>query len=366
MDIENLFARIGEGECLCLLPIGRVHLKAPILLTPKISLHPANSFSPETFRVVGWPKYDFDEMERRYGVDLGDGMRTVTVEGSDLNWFKSAATGIDLPEFFGSALIALSFVIDWNAFFDPTSHEAHLEMLGRAMAEAEAVFDLVRFERCNLSTPQTLPGRVGLLEGTSFCSGLFYAPRDHESYIIGGEIVGHQLLKGIGLDLFGVGSVPIIGTGNVGYIARHGLRLFSEAMEAVTETSKFVQMMSLLEFLANPEDYISMQKVKGLIARHAARDRADYDAIIKDFFYLTSDKTEDKGKNNGLRHNIVHCGKRLEDLTTTKQRADIFRRLERYAGVPLKDFIVHSNGNWAEIDGLRTQAGIRLGIENAK
>ena len=43
--------------------------------------------------------------------------------------------------------------------------------------------------------------------------------------------------------------------GEVGAVARHALRMYSEVLEASTETSRFIQMMTLIEFLAAPNDF---------------------------------------------------------------------------------------------------------------
>src|SRR5690606_5597682 len=115
--------------------------------------------------------------------------------------------------------------------------------------------DLVRFENCKMGLADHLPGRAGLLGDTGFCAGLFYAPEDHESYIIAGKVLTHQVVAGIGLDLTGAPMVRPVGEGEIGSVARHALRLYSEALEAATDTSRFVQLLSLIEFLAAPEDY---------------------------------------------------------------------------------------------------------------
>ncbi|HEX8238369.1 MAG TPA: hypothetical protein VF574_01370 [Allosphingosinicella sp.] len=348
--MQLLHDLMGSGEAgkrLCLLPISRVLAEEPAWLSEGVAIFPPESLAPQALRVVSWPSREMQEMLRR--------------GGGDLHWGKSAATGIDLPEFFGSALLGFHVRMDWKAFLRPSSHEAHLDMLAAAMAEVESVLDVVRFEMCNPWLPQTLPGRAGLLNDSGFCAGLFYSAEDHESYIIAGQVATHQLICGIGLDLSGV-TVEPVGSGEVGSIVRHGLRLYSEAMEAATETSRFVQMLSLIEFLADPGEFTKMATAKRLIARHAARDRAEYDAILEDFRYLTSEGKTADGANRGLRHNIVHCGQRLEDLATPEERKAIFRRLAGYAGAALEDMRRHEHEEWEAVERLRDAAGTRLGL----
>lgn len=354
--LYELIQTLAPAESLCLLPIDRVLLEAPAWISEVVAVFPRESVSPEWLRVVGWP-------ERDYQQTLGRGSAGgILLSGDALHWSKSGATRIDLPDFFGSALLALPVKLDWDAFLNPASHEAHLDMLASAMANAEATMDLVRFEHCNPWTPQKLPGRAGLLQGSSFCTGLFYAPEDHESYIIGGQILTHQVIAGVGLDLTGPVMVQSLGDGEVGSIAAHALRMYSEALEAGNETSRFVQMMSLIEFLAAPDEYLPMKKVKRLIARQISRDRADYDKILQDFLYLTSEGGSAKGPKQGLRHNIIHCGKRLEDLADKIERVAIFKRLAHYAGASIHVLRRHSDEDWDAIEALRAAAVTRLGL----
>ena len=354
--IHEMLNMVAPGERLCLLPLGRSLVEEADWISEEVAVFPPNALTGNTLRTVGWPEFDYQRTLGRDGA--------VVLKGDDLHWGKSGATRIDLPAFFGSALLALPVAMDWDAFLIPASHEAHLEMLGTAMDKAERIMDLVRFEHCNLWTQAKLPGRAGLLGDTTFCAGLFYAPEDHESYIIAGQIIAHQVIIGVGLDMTGAVMVRPTGDGEVGAVARHALRMYSEALEAATETSRFVQMMALIEFLAAPDDYLSMKRAKRMIARQVARDRPDYDAILQDFFYLTSEGGPAKGAKQGLRHNIVHLGKRLEDLADSAEREAIFRRLARYAGITIEQLRHHSyNGaDWSVVEALRGAAIGRLGL----
>jgi len=199
------------------------------------------------------------------------------------------------------------------------------------------------------------------LQDSGFCAGLFYAPEDHESYIIAGEILTHQIVAGIGLDVTGPLKVSRPGNGEVGSIAAHALRMYSEALEAANETSRFVQLMSLIEFLAVPDEFVTMKEAKKLIARQIARNQADYDEIVQDFLYLSSEGGSSKEPKRGLRHNIVHCGKRLEDLADKTERIAVFKRLARYVGATIEVLLDHGDEDWGAIETLRSVAMAELG-----
>lgn len=359
--LYRLIKTLEAGRQLCLLPIARVLVEEPAWISETMAIFPPNSITRDDLRVVDWPRLNFERTLARQAVGYNAGLRETELSGDALHWAKSGATGVDLPEFFESALLALPVALNWDAFLCPPNHESHLEMLSSAMADAEVILDLIRFEHCDLWTLQKLPGRAGLLQRSSFCAGLFYAPEDHESYIIAGQILTHEVIAGIGLDMSGVNVRPLR-NGEVGLICRHALRMYSEALEAGGETSRFVHMMLLLEFLAQPDGYLKMEKVGHQIARQVARDRADYDAINKDFLYLTSEGRSAKGPNRGLRHNIVHCGKRLEDLADKSERVAIFQRLARYACGSIELMRAHSEHPWDAIKELRVAAATRLGL----
>jgi hypothetical protein len=351
----ELIETCGPGDRLCFLPISRVLVETAGWLAPGIALFPPDAIAAEELRVVEWPARSFEQLMR------GTDGSAIALSGDALHWAKSAATNIDLPEFFSSALLGFKSRLDWDGFLMPKSHEAHLDMLRTEMEMCERIFDLVRFEQCNLWTPQKLPGRAGLLQNTTYSAGMFYSPEDHESYLIAGEVATHQLLLGIGTDMSGVFVAPL-GSGELGALAAHALRLYSEALEATSETSKFVQLMAMIEFLADPNDYTKMQDAKKAIGRQIATDRAHYEAIQQDFFRLATEPGPVHIPKQGLRHNIVHFGKRIEDLTTPEERKAIFHRLARYVGVPIQQMIERSGEAWSSIEAIREEAKLRLGL----
>lgn len=339
--------QLEAGQALCLLPLGRVLVDRPKRLSDTLMLYPPNFFEPEDLRVVSYPGHELREIERRH-------------HGVSLPWGQSAATGLQLEPFLGSALLALPINLDWETFYTPPTHAVHLEMISGAAAKAEVVLDLVRFCYCRMDLPDTLPGPAGYLAEQGFSAGLFYSLANHESYVIAGQIITHAMVFGLGLDMDSVSPVNRPEGGEVGNLARHGLRLYSGALVAPDDTAKFMQLMVLLEFLSDPDRYQVMQKVKKPIARHVARDRADYDSIIADFRILTSDGST---PNRGLRHNIVHLGKQLEDLLGTEERKAVLKRLDRYASVTLEHLIERGDADWKTILDYRQERGMALGLK---
>jgi hypothetical protein len=340
-------AQLEAGQALCLLPLGRVLVEQPTRLSDTLMLYPPKFFGPDDLRVVSYPAHELREIERRR-------------HGDSLPRGQNAATGLELEPFLGSALLALPVDLDWKSFYAPPTHAVHLAMISGAAAKAEIVLDLVRFYYCCMDLPDTLPGPAGYLADQGFSAGLFYSLANHESYVIAGQIITHAVVFGLGLDMDSVSQVNRPEGGEVGNLALHGLRLYSAALVAPDDTAKFMQLIVLLEFLSDPDRYQVMQKAKKSIARHVARDRTDYDTIIADFRLLTSD---DSTPNRGLRHNIVHLGKQLEDLLGTEERKAVLKRLDRYVSVTLEDFIERGDAGWKTILDYRQDRGLALGLE---
>ncbi|WP_412550692.1 hypothetical protein [Shimia sp. MIT910701] len=356
--IRYFLQRLKGGAKLCLLPISRLHTEQIIPVSSDVVIYPAGSLSADDFNLVWWPSFGYDEICRRNKVSAN----LVSVEGNDLHWIKSAATLIDRDTLFDSTIIAVLVDLDWGEFLEPPAHEFHLECLRKAIAIAETHMDLIKFRYCNPKVPETFPGTSGYHSGSGFTSGVFYTLRDNESYLISGEIVSTTLVRGLGLELDSSSSADQLGDGQVGKIAKHALRLYSEALIAPTETMKFVQLMNLIEYIASPFEYMKMANVKKKIAYHVAKDRDGYQEIIEDFKLLTSEPGSANGPNNGLRHNIVHLGKNIEQLTGPAQRSEIFGRMISYTSIPIHDLIKFSGENWDAIDGYRMEMKQSLGV----
>ncbi|MFN3311942.1 MAG: hypothetical protein ACK46Q_00530 [Hyphomonas sp.] len=356
--IQHFFDGLQLGSYLCLLPVDKLHCEQIIELSDDFVLYPAGSLSADDLNLVWWPSYGYQEICGKNTVSEG----LVSVSGDDLHWIKSAATGIDRDELFSGALIAFLVELDWDRFLKPPSHEFHLECIQRASNKAEMAMDLVRLNYCNPMVIQTFPNTAGFHGKSGFTAGLFYTVSDNEAYLISGEIVPSVLVRGLGLELDQFVCLEPVHDGQVGLIARHALRLYSNALTSSTETLKFIQLMNLIEYIASPFTYMKMADVKKQIARHVARNLGEYDNILEDFKFLTSEAGAARGPNNGLRHNIIHLGRNLEDLIGPDERTEMFLRLVSYCAIPIQDMIRFSAEDWPAIETHRTNRKKELGL----
>lgn len=356
--INYFFGGLRRGSFLCLLPVDKLHCEEIVELSDDFVVYPAGSLSADELNLVWWPSFGYREIYDRNMVSED----VASVSGDDLHWFKSGATGIDRDELFSGVLIAFLVELDWETFLLPPSHEFHLECLQRASAKAEQAMDLLRLNYCNPMVVQTFPNASGFHKESGFTAGLFYNLSDNESYLIAGEVVPSALVRGLGLEIDQFACVEPVLDGQVGMIARHALRLYSGALTASTETLKFIQLMNLIEYIASPFEYIKMVDVKKQIARHVATNLSDYNSILEDFKYLTSEPGNTSGTNNGLRHNIIHVGQNIEDLIGPEERAKVFGRLISYTAIPIHDLIRLSAEEWEAVERLRADRKTEIGL----
>lgn len=327
--VEFRHELVADGQYLCVLPVPRLTLSAK---TPRISgcvFYPAGTLDTDDLNVVSDSTREWHEAVRTGEASLG--------------WMKSTITGVGISDFDEIALVAFALQFDWDNFLDG-DYKGHMELLRQASEKAEAALDLIRFSRCHLDRPDTLPGKAGALgHGSPFSAGLLYTQSDHESYIVAGQILTHTITAGLGLELDGALVFPRIESGEVGHVARRGLALLTQAMESNSQSLKFVQCMSLLDFLADPDQAKAFKKLKPSIAAHVAKAKAQYRPLMERLRELIRIRTE-----------IVHLGQRLEGIIVAAASRDaLFRELHGYIGKMLNDMLRNSNLSWSEFVVLR-------------
>lgn len=317
-------------------------------------------------RVVPPGEIDLDEFRPVPNKTLPESGAGVThFAGQDLRELKTSVTGFGCEVLANMPLVVFTTNIDWNTFLSQ-DHESDIQLLRRLSATAERAFDLVRLHFCRFDLPATLPGNVGSWVGSNaFLGAMIYTLPDHESYLIAGEAVDCSIVaKGLGLDL-GIDlseKLPSANDGEVASVAIHGLSLFSDAMTANSDTIKFVRAMTLLEFLANPDEFKNWKSLKGDIICHCASSKEDYHKLARRFRELTS--LEDAtGNQTGIRTLVVHHGRFLEDIVLNENdRRSLFRELQLFVASVLEDMLANATMTWAEFQDFRAQKKRSLGV----
>ncbi len=322
--------RLSKGEKLAIMPISRIHLEYPISYPTGITFYPAEYLDIRDFRVVP----------------------NILRNGS-LADAASAITGITQSDFEKSPLVVFPYKLKWNDVLRG-EHETHLQIIRKLAAYVEKTLDVVKFHLCQLHLVDTLPGKAGCFDAIPmFSAALLYTLDDHESYILAGSVFTHVNVKGLGLELEPLAAKDFPKKGEIGKILQHGLSLYSSALEANNNTSKFFQCMNLIEYLASPDDFEKFSDVAKTIARYAAKNNGEYERIKERFNELTGKRDENK-KFTGYRTRIVHLGEMLDDILPNNKDVEmLFRELDRYIGMVMAHMLTHSDISWVEYLDIR-------------
>lgn len=265
----------------------------------------------------------------------------------------------------------LSFTVDdldWDEFLEANSHDYDKRILRSFTREAEKVMDLIKYFFCRADLVDTLPATAGVWEGSNgFSSSLIFNIDEYESYIIAGSIVTHTIVKGIGLELDlnrirEECEVVLSTVGEVGSVVKTALAMHTAFLETNNTTTQFVKAMTLLEFLAYPDDYKRFEDVRKEITPHIAKDYNDYLRLKERFNELTGKKDE-HGKHIGYRTRIVHIGDSIEDILGDEMKVNkLMLEIQIYIGAVVKDMINNHQYTWSEFVEYRNRKKISLGI----
>lgn len=293
---------------------------------------------------------------------------------------QAKASGVDQKVFDQYPLVVFPVNINWDQF-RRGSHKLHMQLI-RFFAESidREALDFCRYKQCRLDDVEDLPCRAGQIPSTSpMMAGLaIYNPKISEGRIIGGAAFTHCITKGLGMPLIQPEWDRMPGKGEMGELVRRGLALYSQLLEANSETSRYVQSMSLFEFLAYPDRYADFEKVRKVIAKYLSEDKTlQSHQLAKRFQQLGSGERhidpvlkKPNGKpvihkGRGLRQQMVHEGKRLEQILPSDiKRTALFQELDSYLRPVIKHMIEYSHMDFEDYEEIREQAYLNLNPRN--
>lgn len=325
------FSGHGDSLQLVVMPIARVDLDWIALRFPgNVHFYPQGSI-------------DFGELNvvRDWG-------------GSSLAARASIAAGVDIATLDEHCLVAFPHRIEWQKVFQ-SSHNDHLALIRRLSEVVDnSCLNLIRYHQCPIGDLSCLPARAGQLASNHMMAGaLLYDGTEREARVLGGAAFFHIMTKGLGLPLESVPHALFPKEGEIGFIVRHALSLYAAMLESQSESSKFVQCLSLLEYLASPDTYERFADVKKTIGRYCATNKAEYDSVLERLYELTG-KKDDAGMHVGLRTRIVHIGARIEDLVPEESaRRELFLELDGYIRPAIDHMIAYSHETFAAYEVIR-------------
>jgi hypothetical protein len=267
----------------------------------------------------------------------------------------SFASRIDQEILDKHPLIVFPGTFRWHEF-RRDNYRGHLEFIRTLSDYVDRIcLNYIRYLQCPLDNVHSLPGRAGTVNSNPMMSGaLLYNHNLGEGRIIGGDAFTHAITRGLGLPIESVDHALFPKNGEVGFIVNHALALYTTLLETGSPTLRFVQALSLLEFLAYPDEYKKFQDVKKVIAQYVAQDRREYEKLLHRFYELTGKKDEITKRFIGYRTRIVHLGERLEEIIPNEeQRRELFSELQGYIKVVIDHMIKHSELTWAQYLSIR-------------
>ena len=340
---------LSQGRVLCLMPIERLYLDERLEGPNGVMFYPAEAIDFRTLRVVSDPEQVLKDFSyRQYTQDSGG--------------ITSAILGVHTAGLLTVPLIARTVDLNWSSFLS-MSYSEHIDLLQRLAGDFEEAMDLVRYYGSRLDLPETLPGRVGLVPTSeSSSAALLYNLEDNESYIVAGRHLITAVIAGVGLELRDWSPYPILNCGEVGNIARRALSLYSRALEGSDNSIKFMQVMSLLEFLAMPGEYIGSDGARKTVALHMANTKQEYHRLSQRLRNLQGAKTPE-GRQIGYRTRVVHCGERIEDILAPGENLiGLFRELGSYIHRIVDFLISKATEPWAKVVEWRDDRRRALGL----
>ncbi|WP_315166741.1 hypothetical protein [Metaclostridioides mangenotii] len=269
-------------------------------------------------------------------------------------------------DFFGGAIIACPVYFCCRYPFN-SNNEEDLNILREMIAKGENILDVIRYVFCNINYSSNIPTRVGYLKNG--ISGILLINKSinmpkfiTDKYINNSESIGEGLFVDISkqreyLDKFF--TLEKDDCGEIGNVIKYALKQYSNIVLAENRTTKFMLSMSLIEYLANPYEYMSMKKVKAKIIPFIAKTKEELEELTEKFKYLTS-KTDENNKQIGLRTCIVHNGTDIESLIKEEHEVyNTLRELQRYIYEVIKYLYDIYNQSWSSAEDMIQKLRLR-------
>lgn len=317
---------------LIVLPLSRLLIENSIL-DKDICLFPPGEFAVEQLNVI----------------NLNRTLPQNVFKGNDLRDKITSITQVDMSVYEYSPLIVFRDNISYEKYME-MSHMDDVSLIKRYAERADRLIDIIRFYECDYTLPDLLPARPGIWNDR-YSTVLIFFTNNKVSYVQAREVENRTCIKGVGVAVTLV-NIPALSmllptpSGGLVNIAWHALRMNTQILEAGTESLKFIQVMMLFEYLTNPFEFAAFKKKKGHLIAILTNERKVYHELSEEFRYYSE----------GLRTELIHNGKRLEDLLPDEHDIKkLFRKLQSYLRVIIEDLFWNIELSWEAYDATREQ-----------
>lgn len=242
----------------------------------------------------------------------------------------------------------------------PHSQIHDKKFISESFQESEKILNYIKFFYCKYFDSATLIANSGQREDGKNVIFVFHEKGSPFTGIKENDFLTHKITKGIGLriqDLSLLKNSTFFDSelDEVGNILIHALELNSAVLNANTNTQKFILSMNLIEYLGFPNSYEQFKKVKSKIICHNTDNIGDYHKLAKRFEELTGGtENKDGEKIIGLRTNILHIGKKIEQIIPDeKEINNLLKELQGYIYHTMIDMFQFANKKWEELEQFR-------------
>lgn len=333
------FKELIKDTVIVFMPMPRFKIDEPFF-SKNNSIFPAGYLDLQTLELLNFNGSKYNEYsERMSWPNLNDPINHIT--GITLDNYKHLPT--------------LVFKLRLSNYEDFINlHQFSITgILTKITDSTDLLIDHLKYQNCNYKLIDNVVERPGLVGNFSSCVVHFIGV--NKTHIINRQIAGRVLSKGLGLyvdslDTFYDNPLFYDGIGEVGNILKYALRLHSNIIETDDATLKFTQIMTLFEYLADPDHYLAAKKVKGKIAVFNCSNRTEYNTFCERYRVLSED----------YRTNIVHIGRRIEDVIPSGELDKLFAELHRYVLNVLHNMFRDIFLTWQEFADKRDHKQIEL------
>lgn len=316
-----------------------------------------NDYKNESNAVAVVPVKGF-KISRKYIVNKINVYPSNTINEEEIKGWHFDFTFEEIKsEFYDATLITFPMTYQKRNMIGVLKPSEKEKLITEALGIAEDVMNTFRYISSNFDKVSNLPQRAGYINDITSGFLMYYPDLGMADYIYDKYYVFNKALgEGLHIEVSQLESelnehfMPLkLEQGEVGNILKHAFRLYSDVLYMPTATNKFMQAMSLIEYLSNPFEYENMQKVKSKIAPYSADSKKKYHEICDRFKYLTS--LTENGVNIGLRTSIIHTGRTLEQMITNRYEIDLLlRELQTYICNFISGNIKYCDKEWNYVE----------------
>lgn len=319
--IEDEYPLTESGKYLFIVPVSRLTLKNKVRVN-EITIYPKNTLNIDKLYENN---FSFDEEQNQLRKTL-----------SSYTLFVFFITDNELRE-------------EYNL----SSKGYDNKIVEKAISTIEPLLDIIRYYYCEYNYPFSLPSKAGQLDDgrcVSIIKGNIL-----ENKISISNKYSSKLVLGSGLtikeeELLASCTLHNDDVGETGNIIKHSLALNSSILEQDNLTAKFMQIMTLFEYLAFPYEYKPFKEVKKKISSHIACNKVEYERLLDVFYKYTSKQ------GYAYRTEIIHNGKTIEELIPNEiELLELFSELHHYICLVISDLLKYYNKDWGFIKNLRKE-----------